>query len=335
MKISELGEFGLIDLLAGMVKDGSDPASEAQKHLLIGIGDDAAAWSGDDSIQLATTDALIQDVHFTLDTTTWVELGWKSLAVNLSDIAAMGGLPRYALVSLALPPQIEVEQVTDLYKGMLSLAQQFDVAIIGGNMSSSPVVAINITVIGSTGSPDKTRMLTRSAARPGDEIAVTGNPGLAAAGLEIITKNSSLPPDVKDLLTRAFLTPFPRVAEGRALVAAGVRASIDISDGLLSDLRHICQASKVGARIEIDRLPLHPALKTAFPRRAIEFALSGGEDYELLFTAPPETMHKLQDSIKCRMTVIGKITAENAGEVKVIDSKGNPVDHSKMGWTHF
>jgi len=214
MKISELGEFGLIDLLAGMIKAAEGEETTARKQLILGIGDDAAAWQ-DNSIQLATVDALIQDVHFTLDATTWVELGWKALAVNLSDIAAMGGWPRYALVSLALPGQTEVDQVKELYRGMIELAQQFEVAIIGGNMSSAPLVVINITVLGVTESQD--RLLTRSAARPGDKVAVTGYPGLAAAGLEILSKGSPIKPEEAKSMRAAFLTPFPRVNEGRLL----------------------------------------------------------------------------------------------------------------------
>ena len=144
MKVSELGEFGLIDLLAKMAGGGQD------ERLLIGIGDDAAAWKGDASIQLATVDSFIQDVHFPSGTAPWNELGWKALAVNLSDIAAMGGTPRYALVSLALPEDTEVDDVTALYTGMLELARECGVAIIGGDTSRAPIVAITITILGSS-----------------------------------------------------------------------------------------------------------------------------------------------------------------------------------------
>jgi thiamine-monophosphate kinase len=334
MKISELGEFELIDLLAGMVKAAENKDTDAQRQLVIGIGDDAAAWRGDDSIQLATVDALVQDVHFTLDTTSWVELGWKALAVNLSDIAAMGGLPRYALVSLALPGQTEVEQVTELYRGMISLAQQFEVAIIGGNMSSAPLVVINITVLGTTGSHDAP-LLTRSAAKPGEKVAVTGYPGKAAAGLEMLSNGLPIKPEQAESLKTAFLTPFPRVKEGRLMEKYGVKAAIDISDGLFADLRHICHMSKVGARIELDRLPVHPAVKAAFPGKAVEFALSGGEDYELLFTSSESIINKLRAEIKIPITIIGEVTAENAGEIELVDAKGNPIVTQAMGWDHF
>ncbi|MCL0091887.1 thiamine-phosphate kinase, partial [Dehalococcoidales bacterium] len=147
MKISELGEFGLIELLAKMVDASSD-------NLLISIGDDAAAWYGDASTQLATVDSFIQDIHFSLAIASWKDLGWRALAANLSDIAAMGGIPRYALVSLALPGDTEVDNVTALYQGMIELAQQFGVVIIGGDITSAPLVAITITVLGSSGNRD-------------------------------------------------------------------------------------------------------------------------------------------------------------------------------------
>ena len=141
MKVSELGEFGLIDLLAKMVN--SSPGSQASRQqLIIGIGDDAAAWHGDASIQLATVDSFIQDVHFSLAIASWDELGWKALAASLSDIAAMGGMPTYALVSVALPDHTEVEHVTALYRGMIELAQQFGVALAGGDTSSAPLETV-------------------------------------------------------------------------------------------------------------------------------------------------------------------------------------------------
>ncbi|MFC1951930.1 thiamine-monophosphate kinase, partial [Chloroflexota bacterium] len=151
MKVSELGEFGLIDILAKTVVSSKSRQIASWQQLILGIGDDAAAWRGDASIQLATVDSLIQDVHFTVSTTPWRKLGWKALAVNLSDIAAMGGVPRYALVSLVLPGTTEVEDVTALYQGMIELAQQFGVAIVGGDTSNAPLIAINITLLGSAG----------------------------------------------------------------------------------------------------------------------------------------------------------------------------------------
>ena len=334
MKVSELGEFGLIDRLAEMVAGSRDNKLAPWQQLVVGIGDDTAAWHGDTSIQLATTDTLTQDVHFTLSTTSWQELGWKALAVNLSDIAAMGGMPRYALVSLSLPGHTEAEDVAALYRGMIELAQRFEVAIVGGNVSSAPLVSITITVIGSAGNGGK-RILTRSTARPGDKVAVTGTLGTAAAGLEMLTNQLQFSREDTALLRDAFLSPLPRIAEGHLLVGRGVETAIDISDGLVADLGHVCKASRVCARVEVDRLPVHPAVKDNFGDKAVGLALSGGEDYELLFTASAEVIDGIKKVASCPVTVIGEITADTAGEVNIVDITGNSFNLPETGWDHF
>jgi thiamine-monophosphate kinase len=330
MKVSELGEFGLIDLLAKMASSTSDQQIASRQELITGIGDDAAAWQGEGSVQLATVDSLVQDVHFSSSFTPWADLGWKALAVNLSDIAAMGGVPRYALVALALPDHTEVADVTSLYQGMMELAQASGVVIIGGNISRAPLVIITVTVLGKTNS-----MLTRSAARPGEQAAVTGYLGGAAAGLEILNKHLQLDPGAAEALKRAFLRPHPRLEEGQLLAKQGVRAAIDISDGLISDLGQICQQSRVGARIEIDRVPVHPAAKASPGDKSLELALSGGEDYELLFTASSEVIGRVKRAAACPITIIGEITAGNIGEVALVDSQGKPFSMAKRGWEHF
>jgi len=326
MKVSELGEFGLIDLLAKMVS-----TSKRQK-LIVGIGDDAVAWQGDNSVQLATVDSLIQDVHFSLDYTSWRELGWKALAVNLSDIAAMGGIPRYALVSLGLPGDTEVDDVADMYRGMMELAQQFNVAIVGGDTCRAPLVTIAVTVLGSAAGKG---ILTRSAARPGDKIAVTGYLGGAAGGLEMLKEGLRFAPGDTAALKIAFLCPAPRIAEGQLLVGKGIRAAIDISDGLVADLRHVCQASGVGARVELGLVPVHPAVENSFADKALELALSGGEDYELLFTAGADTITKVKKAASCPVNVIGEIISGDIGEVTLLDINSNKFDLPKEGWEHF
>jgi len=334
MKVSELGEFGLIDLLAEMIHGTQDKQTAPSQQLIIGIGDDAAAWHGEAQTQLATVDSFIQDVHFSLDITPWQELGWKALAVNLSDIAAMGGAPRYALVSLALPSYTEVDDVMSLYRGMTELAQQSETAIVGGDTSSAPLVAINITVFGSAGNQNN-HILTRSAARVGDKIAVTGYLGAAAAGWEMLSKQLQFDPQASDCLKKAFLHPHPRIAEGQLLVSRGVKAAIDISDGLMADLNHICQASHVGAQIDADRIPVEPAVGANFGDRALGLALSGGEDYELLFTADAEVIDRVTKAAPCHITVIGDIVADNKGRATLVDSRGNPVSIPEKGWEHF
>ena len=334
MKVSELGEFGLIDLLAKATYNAQDKNLAPWQHLIIGIGDDAAAWHSDASIQLATVDSLIQDVHFSLTTTSWKELGWKALAANISDIAAMGGIPRYALVSLALPGHTEVEDITALYQGMIELAQQFEVAIIGGDTSSAPIVTIGITVLGSTRNHDK-HILTRSAAETGDKIAVTGYLGTAAAGLEMLTEKLELDHETTGSLKESFLRPYPRIAESQVLMEHEVKTAIDISDGLISDLNHLCKASRVGARLEVERVPILPAVKNSFGDKSLELALTGGEDYELLFTASASIIDRIKAAASCPITVIGEIIADNLYEVTLINRKGTPFSIAKAGWEHF
>jgi thiamine-monophosphate kinase len=331
MKVSELGEFGLIDLLAVMISDANIDQSN-QGRLVIGLGDDAAAWHTGNSVELATVDAMIQDVHFNLRMTSWQDLGWKSLAINLSDIAAMGGSPRYALVALGLPDDTLVEDVSRLYEGMIELARQTRTSIIGGNISRSPVVSVTVTIIGSG---LDSRMLRRSSARPGETIGVTGHPGSAAAGLEMMKKGVKLEGPSEGYLRAAFLRPWPRLAEGQIMAGRGVKTGIDTSDGLLADLRHICESSQVSARVNADRVPIHSAVSQTFGARAREMALSGGEDYELLFTASASVFERVKAELDCPVTAIGKITAGQPGKINLIDAEGNPIEIKEYGWTHF
>jgi thiamine-monophosphate kinase len=326
MKVSELGEFGLIDMLAKIAPQGGP-----EHRMLVGIGDDAAAWRGDDSTVLATTDAMVEGVHFVAGTPWW-ELGWKALAVNLSDIAAMGGVPGFALVNLSLPGDTEVDDVTQLYRGMADLANWHKVAIVGGNITSAPVVMIAVTVIG-RGLTEG--LLRRSAAVPGDRIAVTGCLGASAAGLKLLTGNLKLAPETAALLRKAHLQPQPRIPQGQALVRRGVRAAIDISDGLVADLGHICAASKVGATVRVDAVPIHPLVKEAFGKDSLRMALTGGEDYELLFTASERIMEDVRASLgaDCPVTVIGEISGGTG--VVLLGEDGKPYHIDGHGWDHF
>jgi thiamine-monophosphate kinase len=334
MKVSEIGEFGLIARLAKMAQNAKDKDAVAWQQLIIGIGDDAAAYFANNEIQLATVDSLVQDVHFSLSYMSWQELGCKSIAVNLSDIAAMGGFPRYALVSLGLPPDTEVENVIELYRGMFDIAGKFGLAIVGGDTVSSPVVFVSVTVIGSAG--DRKRgMLRRSAAKPGDKIAVTNSLGASAGGLKMLQKNLKFAPKYAKQLRQAHLLPNPRVSEGQLLVENGVKCGMDVSDGLIGDLAHICAESKVGARINVDLVPVSPAAAACFGELGLEMALTGGEDYELLFTAGTQIMNKVIKAMPCPVMVVGEITAENTGKVKLVDNSGKPFRIKKTGWDHF
>jgi thiamine-monophosphate kinase len=331
MKVAELGEFGLIDLLAKMIKNaGVDRLGDDRP--IIGIGDDAAAWRGDDSIQLATVDTVVQDVHFSLKTTTWQELGWKSLAINLSDIAAMGGTPKYTLVALALPVETAVKDVTKIYEGMIDAARQYGLAIVGGNISRAREISITITILGS--SPEN-KILRRDTAVPGDIIAVTGNLGSAIAGQEMLVKKLKYSPEAMRYLREAFLHPVPRIEEGRLLVKHGIATAIDVSDGLVADLQHICEASRVSSRVDISLLPVHEIVKASFGAKSVAMALAGGEDYELLFTGGAGTIERVRAEMSYPMTVIGEITAGEPGKIALRDATGNPVKIDKTGWSHF
>ncbi len=332
VKIKDAGEFGLIGILADVIERESDKRLASWQGVVVGIGDDAAAWRGKKQTQLATTDSLIEGVHFDLDIGTWEELGWKSLAVNLSDIAAMGGVPEYALVALALPGELEVESISSLYQGMVRLANEFGVAVVGGNISSADRVMITVTVLGSV---ESEAMLMRSAALPGEQVAVTGYTGLSAAGLRMLKKKLDFAPEEYDLLRQAYLKPLPRVREGQMLLHCGVRTAIDISDGLMADLRHICESSGVSTIVQESWLPVHPVLKQRFPSDASAMVLAGGEDYELLFTASSEVISRVKANLLCPVTVIGEVKDGEPGKVELVNATGRTLICEHHGWEHF
>ncbi len=334
MKISDIGQFALIDAVAKLIAENHDQNTDSWKNLLDGIGDDCAVWRSEGVNQLAKVDCQVEGIHFTRKILSWEDLGWKALAVNLSDIAAMGGIPRYALVSLGLPLDVDVENVLDLYRGMLKLAAATGTAIAGGNMSRSPVVFVDVNVLGITGNAEG-KYLSRAAAVPGDLVAVTGWLGSAAAALEMLGGEKEYNAGISAFLREAFARPQPRLAEGRILVATGIKAGIDISDGLLSDLGHICQASGVGATVYIEKLPIRKEVTDSFGQRAEVMALSGGEDYQLLFTGKEETIENVRRKTDYPVTVIGGITAQNRGRVIVLDDAGEQVPTGKTGWDHF
>jgi thiamine-monophosphate kinase len=334
MKVSELGQFGLIDILAKMVRESRDNKISSWSNLLDGIGDDCAVWKGNTANQLAKVDCQVEGIHFTFDLITWEELGWKSLAVNLSDIASMGGIPRYALVSLGLPLNTEVENVIKLYEGLLKLAKRSGTAVVGGNTSSSPHVFIDITVLGQTAHPEG-KYLTRSSAKSGDKIAVTGWLGSSSAGLKMLSGNLIFDPYTTKCLRQAFTQPEPRLDEGLLLINNGVQAGIDISDGLLSDLGHVCKASKVEAVIQTEMLPILPEVTKVFGGQSIQMALSGGEDYQLLFTAGAEIVERVSRVSKYPITVIGEIKTGESGNITILNEKGVSIKSLQSGWDHF
>ena len=334
VKVNELGEFAVIELLTNMVTEERrrDGGARDAFPIVVDAGDDTAAWRSGQSTELCTTDTAVEGVHFTRRTTPWYDLGWKVMAANVSDIASMGGLPLYALVTLGLPPDEEVEDLKALYRGMLDLGNEYRLAIVGGDMVRSPVVFVTV---GLTGVCHGTPML-RSRARPGESVAVTGCLGSSAGGLEIMTSDRPWDGEAAEFLIEAHRRPRPCVPEGQVLSRHGVTCVMDVSDGLADDLSKLCRASGVAARLEADKVPVHPLLQQAFPVSCLDMALGGGEDYQLLFTAPETVMESVMSDLASPATVIGNILEGPAGEVAVVDSvSGEPVAIPQRGWDHF
>ena len=335
MKVKELGEFGVIKRLTEMVtreRRGPDNASRHNFRLLVDAGDDTAAWSCGQATELSTTDTAVEGVHFTRATIPWYDLGWKIMAANVSDVAAMGGLPLYALITLGLPPDTEMEDLESLYRGMIALGNEHGVAIVGGDVVRSPVVFVTV---GLTGVCEGEPML-RSTARKGDLVAVTGYLGSSAGGLEIMLKGLPIDGEAAEYLKTAHRRPEPCISQGRVLYQQGVRTAMDISDGLVDDLSKLCQASGVAARLESDKIPINPMLQEAFPHKYTDMALGGGEDYQLIFTASGELMERVLPLLPPPAAAVGEITRGEVGQVTVVDSKtGERLMTPQSGWDHF
>jgi thiamine-monophosphate kinase len=341
MLVGEFGEFRLIKELAEVLdRYTARPDRPSSDPLIIGIGDDTAVWRNGPGLTIATTDAMVENVHYRADTTSWFELGWKAMASNLSDVASMGGTPRYAVVVLALRPNVQVAEIDEMYQGMAAIAGQYDTRIVGGDVVSSPTACmVGVTVYGESYSSDNTQLLRRTGARAGDLIAVSGTVGGSGAGLAMILESRPFSKPIMESLRHAHARPTPRVTEGLVLVEAGVRAAMDVSDGLVGDLQKMCHASHVAARIMTDSVPVPVEVRQAFPDRWLDFALYGGEDYELLFTAPKEVMATAIASLAARgpisASVIGEVILGTPGQVLLVDSDGQEGAPLKGGWDHF
>ena len=349
MQIQELGEFGVIELLNNMVvqgRAGPDNGSPYAFRLQVDTGDDTAAWETGKATELFTTDTVVEGVHFTRSTTPWSDLGWKCIASNVSDIAAMGGLPMYALITLGLPSDTEVDDLKQLYLGMLEISNKYGVAIVGGDMVRSPIAFITVSLTGvHSGKP-----MLRSNARQGDQIAVTGYLGGSGGGLRLMLEDEQradghpdsigvpvqrVSAEAADYLRQCHRRPDPAVSEGRILSCAGVATAMDVSDGLADDLAKLCRSSGLSARLYGDRIPVHPLLKEAFPDSHLELALNGGEDYLLLFTAPAELMNRVMPQLPKAAAVVGELIAGEPGQVSMVDASGVETPAISGGWDHF
>lgn len=334
--LRDVGEFGLIDLIAAALGRRAAPSRD-----VVGIGDDAAVWRpSPDTSTIITTDTMVQDVHFRFETIGWRDLGWKALAMNVSDVAAMGGRPRYAVVTFGGPACTPVEDVLALYEGMGELVERFGVAIIGGDTVSSPIVVVSVTVVGETlprRDGHDPPLLRRAAARPGDRIYVTGYLGAAAAGLELLERRDPIDDPAREALVRAHTRPAPRVPEAIYLLEHGVSAGADNSDGLVRQVLLFCQQSRVGAVVDARLLPVDPNVLAVFPDRATELALHGGESYELVLAAPPDVVERLrpgwQATFGLPLTEVGRVADEPG--LALLDEAGRPIPLERAGFDHF
>jgi thiamine-monophosphate kinase len=308
--------------------------------VVVGVGDDCAVLETTPGTRLvATTDLVIEDVHFRRRYAEPADIGWKSVAVNVSDIASMGARPRWALVGLACPARTTAEEIEAFYAGALLLAREHGVAIVGGDTSSSPHGwFVNLTLLG-----EASRVVLRSTARLGDVVAVTNTLGRSAAGLAVLEQDRPAPgldSETVVKMTTAHLRPRPRVAEGRWLgSAAGVTAMMDLSDGLATDLRRLCAESHVGATIALDALPIAEATRrvaAALDHDPLAWATGGGEDYELLVVVAASAFDAIADGLQratgTRLTRVGSIDAGQA--VRFVDAQGREAIVAR-GFEHF
>jgi thiamine-monophosphate kinase len=335
--VSEIGEFGLISLLAREFGIEYPPNRGArQGGLIVGLGDDAVVTSRQDGAAIWTTDTMVAGVHFLPERSRWSDVGWKALAVNLSDIAAMGGEPQIALVTLALPVEFCVEDAVKLYRGLYDAASEYGVTLGGGDIVRSPVFSVTVALSGVAPAPrlGEPRVLTRSAARPADVVAVSGTLGDAAGGVQVLQMGADADDESRRRLLLAQERPRARVELGREAVKAGVRCAIDVSDGLVQDLRHVATASGVHIHIHANRVPVSDALREVFPSTTLGLALSGGEDYELALVGPRPAIEALIDASRTPMTEIGEVTAGEP-HVLVVDEAGREIPQKAGGWDHF
>ncbi len=352
MKISRIGEFQLIERIKKKVE--KHYTTSQIKKIIAGIGDDAAVIEPyGKKLLVATTDTMVESVHFNTAEADFEEIGYKAMVSSISDIIAMGGKPKYALVSLAVCKDNSIKDVDGLYEGMLRCGRKFGVTIVGGDTVSSPRNAvITVSLLGEVA---RGRVICRSGAKVGDGILVTGNFGDSAAGLEIIKERWKIPAKsdyarkCKKMLREKHLLPQPRVKEAEIISRNRLAtAMIDSSDGLDLSIRFICQASKVGAKIWLEKIPVSPYLRylTSQSQRevvsslefegavkALTFALYGGEDYELVFTVPSHYVNKVLRDVP-HTTMIGEIVPAR-WKVRYLDKERREVKLKGRGYEHF
>jgi thiamine-monophosphate kinase len=309
--------------------------------VLVSVGDDAAVVEPGEHQLVLTSDMLVEGVHFDLSSVSAHDLGHKSITASASDIAAMGGSPRYGLVSLALPAAVEAPWVMELYGGIREAADEYGMAVVGGDTNRGEHHVVSVTAVGTVARGNAVR---RSGAKPGDHLVVTGTLGAAAGGLRLAKEP---PHEVRGALgsgwgrelVQAYLRPVARVGEGETLAQSGATAMIDISDGLALDLSRMCTESEVGATLRLADVPVAQALEElgrVLGIDPLEQALHGGEDYELLACLPPHAVTPAQERIRDRfgttLTPIGEVTTDGLVAVRA-DGRETPLE--PKGWDHF
>jgi len=335
--LSDIGEFGLIDRIHGLLrKEGlSTPG------VTLGIGDDTASFRPRAGCELLVTcDCMVEGRHYLPDHITPLALGRRAMVLNISDIGAMGGLPLYALVSLGLKADTLVKDVEAMYRGFIAELNPFGASIIGGNVTKAEhAMFIDITLIGEV-EPDK--MVRRSTAKTDDVILITGYPGQAAAGLHMLL-NARATEDLNDHpLVHAFNAPSHRAREGKAIAQSGyATAMIDTSDGFLGDLGHICQESGVSATLILERLPVREELRKAATQLGMDLyklVLQESDDYELIVTCSADHVDGIRSAVAALsdvpVTEVGRIT-DAADDIKLIFPDGTQHIVTPAGWDHF
>ena len=303
-------------------------------EIIKGIGDDAAYWKSGDFGYCVTSDTLVENVHYKLMNFSADKLGEKAVAVNLSDIAAMGANPMGMLINLGVTNDITEKWINDFYDGITKLALKYNCPVIGGDIVKSEILNISVTCIGykKLNIKNKNIFLNRESVNPGDLVYVSGYLGNSKAGLEILNLLKTDLNDSEIYLINSHLTPVPRIELGIDLNEIGITSCIDISDGLLLDSSRLADSSIVNININSSMLPISGELKVIFPEEYKNFALGGGEDYELLFTASPnnqENIKKIAEKNELNLSVIGEVNNGN-GEIMLDGSLTDP-----KGWDHF
>ncbi|QEY24358.1 thiamine-phosphate kinase [Neisseria animalis] len=300
-------------------------------NLILGIGDDAAVIRPALGFDLCfSSDMLLKNRHFFADVSP-EDLAWKVLAVNISDMAAMGAKPRWALLSAGLP-ELSEDWLNRFCGSLFALADRFGVTLIGGDTTKGDLV-FNVTIIGEL---PQGKALRRDAAQAGDDIWVSGRIGLAAAALNCRLQNCTLPTALYQQCEAELLRPEPRVALGQAVLPFA-HAAQDISDGLAQDIGHILKASDVGAELWADELPSLPELKTVLTEEQwLAYTLAGGDDYELVFTAPVGAREAVAAAAECSGTAVTRIgTINDTGRLQIIGSDGKEIKLTALGFDHF